>query len=81
MPLDIRPIICCSQLLYAVLASDAACFLWRTNIYETFLRIHPPASRRAESVRPQSPFLRQPPNTTRSPLARDAEISRCFLGL
>jgi enoyl-[acyl-carrier protein] reductase I len=34
-----------------------------------------------ETVRPQFPFLRQPPDTTRSPIARVAGISRCFRGL
>ena len=34
-----------------------------------------------ERVGFQFPFLRQPPDTTRSPLVRSAEISRCFRGL
>ena len=34
-----------------------------------------------ETVGPQSPFLRQPSDTTHSPLVRVAEISRCFRGL
>ena len=57
--------------------------LWAAtpSTYDSFIRIHPPASRRAENVRPQFPFLRQPPDTTRSPLVRAAEISRCFRGL
>ena len=36
--------------------------LWAAtpSTYDFFIRIHPPASRRAESVGPQFPFLRQP---------------------